>query len=419
MRFFVFSIVCMCGFNGFALDGVALFFTKQGSALKMYDQQSGSSKTIGSKSAKAARFSPDGKKVAYGDGSTLRILDVNLNNLTGSNETSISAVPKFSPDRGEFAYTTNGIFWATKNSSAGTADIFRYDPDTDSYSKVKTLSGLKNSPGKGYFGSYDGTRAWIYLDIIPSYNPDRNGHGDMAYVEFNTNFSDFTFTGKPGVGYGHFLLMGGTHVMIGQGSTAEYRLLSFTETFLDDSDSPPQEEPVEECFPTNQTSNEGFFSKSGITPCVNNWRYVVIKDAAYKYHLLDLSDQSSKPVALKAPSGKDDYSGGIYMRSDSDTEWVPPSGSTRRIARRINAVLRGTFFATQCTPSSVIFHFNALPASGTITVVDMAGSVVFSRRVGGNRTSIAWGSRPAAGRYTAYLQTTDRTTTVTFSITGQ
>lgn len=412
------ALICLLAASAAALDAVAIYHTKSGARVKIYDQQSGASQTISNASAKGARFSPDGRKVAFTDGNSLYLMNIDVDNLSSSNETKKTNAGRCAPSRGEFSYTTNGIFWYEGTS------IIRYDIDRDERSVVYTWESAETRgvADKGYFGSYDGGRAWIYNELIAE-NQDRNGHGDMAYVKFNADFTGCTWEKKPGVGYGHLLLMGGTHLMIGTSSEPRYRLLDFDEEYPDDTWDPPQISPVEYTCPTNQTGNPGFQSKNGINPCINNWKYVVIKDAAGKFFALNMSDTTSAPIALKGPSGADDYTGGMYMRGETNLQWTPDGAATRAALRTVAQMRDGSFMRAYPSHGAVRFVFSAPVHDATLSIYTVSGKLVAAWTIAAGCPETSWyppssGGRPAA-RYTAVLSTkSGKQLTTGFAVAG-
>lgn len=352
-------LVAVVAFPAFCADVTALFWYKRNSGGTGIWISHGSSlsKVWDKGTLNGARLSPDGHHIAFGyNGRLYRMKN------DGAGEQEIC--DGFNPDRGEFAYTTNGIFWLEKPL------VYRCDLSTGTRTTMIEFSKCKDTPGKGYFGSYDGRRAWVYVDIIPEYNPDRNGHGDMAFVEYNETFTGHTLTGKPGVGYGHMLTLDGQYVLIGDGNDPQYRLLSFTETFIDSSETLPQAEPVENTYPSEHPQGKGVQSKSGFTPCQNDFSRVLMRDESGDYWLLDWTPgNTDPPVKLKSPSAGEPYSGGAWIGSLPDPDGPPVATGTMG---RGHSTTAGIIDA-HGNPDRIVFAPAPSPERSRVTVYAVSG----------------------------------------------
>ncbi|MBD3240027.1 MAG: hypothetical protein GF331_05530 [Chitinivibrionales bacterium] len=385
------------------LDATGLFWYKRnsgGSGIWLSDLSSGNTTRIWNDGvANGARFSPCGRFIAFGYNGALYVMKNDgseVRELTGG----------FNPDRGEFAYTYNGIFWAAK------PDVYRYDFDADARTRLRQFTNCKDTPGKGYFGSLDGRRAWIYFDIIPENNPDRNGHGDMAFVEYSADFSTMETVPKPGVGYGHMLTMDGAYVIIGSGGEPVYRLLDFTETYIDSTVDPPQLRPVENTYPSEHPQDKGVTSKSGFTPCPNDNRYVLMRDENLKYWILDWTPENTDaPTELRCPSAGEPYSGGVWMGALPD-----PDGPPTDIMHGLRSTHRKQALAGRVDDGRIVFRFEPQPEAALLAVYDLRGRAAAVLTVRPHDGHVTWrrSGRVCAAPYIARLS--DGETTHTISI---
>ncbi|MBD3241208.1 MAG: hypothetical protein GF331_11530 [Chitinivibrionales bacterium] len=237
-----------------------------------------------------AFVSPDGRQVAFAYRNKLHI----MNNDGTDVRTPLDE--RFAPDRGQFSWTTNGIFWSEK------PDIYRYDIATGTFSRLLHFDTTRTYPGKGYYGSLDGRRAWCYMEVVTPETPS-NGHGDQVYAEFNEDFTDADLAIRRGVGYGHFLTIDGEYRFQGFGDIGAFTSTRFTDGVIVDT--------IDIRVPNNATIE----TRSGFSPCMNRNEYVLLRtDEANGYTLwvFDWTSETEEPVPVAAPPGGA-YGGSMWM----------------------------------------------------------------------------------------------------------
>jgi hypothetical protein len=271
----------------------------------MSDLGSGRVTRIFEQPVAGAVLSPDGKRVAFGQNNKLMIMDNDGGNVeTIAFDTALS----FLPERGQFSWSWNGIFWGRKPF------VHRCDLETGSVTTYPEFDA-RDGPGKGYWGSLDGRRAWVYFDLVPIDDPDRHGHGDMAYLTFSEDFSSYSNEPHQGVGYGHFLTLDGRYVLIGW----DTELLRY-----------PFETGVQDSAIDTQLSDR-LESRSGITPCLNRIEVVMIRSRDLDFYALNWTN--ADPL-IPIPSKAGAFGGSMWMGALPDPSQPTVVGPLRVVAPR-------------------------------------------------------------------------------------
>lgn len=196
-------VCCVAAYDGYA------FYYNAGpdGGIRKLDLATGQSEMLYEGGGQGAVLSSDGRFIASRINDRLWTMDND-----GSDMQEHRGAGVFRPGRNQFSWTPGGIFWEQKPR------ILKYDPETQVLDTMLEIEG-NDYPGKGYWSSADGLRAWAYLEIVPKNNPDRNGHGDMAYITYDANFEYESHNEFPGVGYGHCLTADGQFLVTGWTNT--------------------------------------------------------------------------------------------------------------------------------------------------------------------------------------------------------
>lgn len=294
-----------------AMDGVAfLWFAGNSNGIGIWrvDIATGQTEQIWDGGTVGGAFlSPDGRHIAFSHNSKLHIMN------NDGTDVRTPMTERFSPDRGQFSWTTNGIFWSEK------PDIFRYDIATGTYSHLLHFDTTRTYPGKGYYGSLDGRRAWCYMEVVTPETPSK-GHGDQVYAEFSEDFSEADVAIRRGVGYGHFLTLDGEYRFQGFGDIGAFTRTRFTDGVIVDT--------IDIRVPNNATIE----TRSGFSPCMNRSEYVLLRTGeadGYTLWVFNWTSDTEQPVPVAAPS-EGAYGGSMWMGPLPDPH--APVGGVRELS---------------------------------------------------------------------------------------
>jgi len=157
-----------------------------------------------SEAVKGAQYSPDASQVA----AYLQLDRLAIMNRDGSSPQLVSLGRPFKASVGDFAWTSQGIFWYEKDLH----ELVRYVPSTGAVSVVATIVDKENTTSfGGLYASRDGSRMWSWLTLDHQSEVNASHTESKPYI-----FIDNNDHANPRIRYNYF--WGHGNMMLPDGS---------------------------------------------------------------------------------------------------------------------------------------------------------------------------------------------------------